>query len=78
MSVPSRDGRIIDLIIVKIYETTAVNSLPLDLLIEAHRTVDDPPRQFGVLFSAIPPDWAAYDIPVLWRQDGKAGVGRWR
>ena len=32
---PSRDGHIIDLIIVRMYETTAVNGLPLDALIEA-------------------------------------------
>ena len=76
MPIPSRDGRIIDLIIVAIYETTAVNGLPLDLLIEVRKTVSDPVKRFGVILSENPPDWASYHIPILWREDNKAGVGR--
>ena len=78
ISVPSREGHIIDLIIVAIYETTAVNGLPLDLLIEARKTVNDPAKQFGVIFSKNPPNWSQYGIPILWRQEGKAGCGRWK
>ena len=44
MPVPTLAGGIVDLVIEKIYETTSMNRLPLDLLIEAHCTVDDPPR----------------------------------
>jgi hypothetical protein len=71
-------GHIIDLQIVAIYETTAVNGHPLDLLVEAKKTNNDPVKQFGVIFSSSPPDWSAYPMPLLWREDGKAGVGRWR
>ena len=78
IAVPSREGHIVDLIIVAIYETTAVNGLPLDLLIDARKTVNDPVKQFGVVFSKNPPDWPRYNIPILWKQDGKSGVGRWR
>jgi hypothetical protein len=78
MPVPTAEGQIIDLQIVAIYETTAVNGLPLDLLIEAQKTNSDPVKQFGVVFSENPPDWSKYGIPVLWRQNGKSGVGRWK
>ena len=67
-----------DLMIVHIYETTAVNGKPLDLLIDARKTINDPIKQFGVIFSAIPPDSSQYGIPILWREHGKAGGGRWR
>ena len=69
---------IVDLIIVHIYETTAVNGLPLDFLIDARQTLKHPIKHFGVVFSKHPPDWHSYDIPVLWREDGKEGLGRWK
>lgn len=75
LSVPSADGGIVDLIIVSIYETTAVDGLPLDALIDAQKTLNDPVKQFGVVFGATPPDWSQYKIPVLWIKDG--GSGRW-
>lgn len=78
MPVPSAAGHIIDLRVVAIYETTAVNGQPLSLLISARKTVNDPVKQFGVIFSKYPPDWHNYDIPVLWREDGRAGLGRWK
>ena len=51
MCVPTRGNHIIDVLIVAIYETTAVNGLPLDLLIEAQTAENDPIKQFGVIFS---------------------------
>jgi hypothetical protein len=78
MPVPTVEGFIIDLQIVAIYETTAVKGLPLDLLVDAKKTNNDPVKQFGVIFSENPPDWSKYGIPVLWRQEGKSGVGRWK
>jgi len=78
MPVPTADLSIIDLRIIAIYETTAVNGLPLDLLIDAQKTTNDPVKQFGVIFSDTPPDWSKYRIPVLWRKDGVSGVGRWK
>ena len=78
LPVPSLAGMIVDLVIVSLYETTAVDGLPLDCLIEAQKTVNETPKQFGVVFSANPPDWHKYKIPVLWRKDGISGVGRWK
>ena len=77
MPVPTANGLIVDLRIVAIYETTAVNGEPLDLLIAAQKTKHDPVKQFGVLFSESPPDWSKYSIPVLWHCEGVPGVGRW-
>jgi hypothetical protein len=78
MPAPTAAGHIIDLQVVAIYETTAVNGRPLDLLVEAKKTNNDDVKRFGVIFSDSPPDWSKYTIPVLWRENGKAGVGRWR
>jgi hypothetical protein len=47
-------------------------------MIDARKSKDDPVNQFGVILSENPPDWSKYGIPVLWRQEGVAGVGRWR
>ena len=77
MPVPTAAGLILDLRIVSIYETTSVNGLPLDLLIDAQKTKNDPVKQFGVIFSESPPDWSKYGIPVLWHSEGVPGVGRW-
>ena len=78
MSVPTAAGTIINLRIVTMYETTSVNGQPLDLLIEAQKTKNDPAKQFGVIFSETSPEWSKYAVPVLWREDGKSGVGRWK
>ena len=78
MPVPTAAGHILDLRIVTIYETTTVNGQPLDLLIDAQKTKNDPVKQFGVIFSESPPDWSKYDIPVLWCSEGVSSVGRWR
>jgi hypothetical protein len=78
MPVPTAEGHISDLRILAIYETTSVNGMPLDLLIDAQKSDSDPVKQFGVIFSENPPDWSRYGIPVLWRQEGVSGVGRWK
>ena len=75
MSVPSRSGHIIDLIVVRIYECTAVNGQPLDALIEARKTLNEPVKQFGVIWADSPPDRTAYDIPLLWLSESDSGVG---
>ena len=77
MPVPTSAGQIIDLHIVALYETSKVNGLPLDLLIEAQTSRSDPVKKFGVIFSNKLPDWSKYPIPVLWRKDNESGVGRW-
>jgi hypothetical protein len=78
MPVPTAEGVIMDVRIVGIYETTTVNGLPLDLLIEARRSSGDPVKRFGVILSESPPDWSRYSIPVLWRRESSPGVGKWR
>lgn len=78
MPVPTAAGHILDLRIVAIYETTTINGLPLDLLIDAQKTRNYTVKQFGVIFSESPPDWSSYGIPVLWCSEGGSGVGRWR
>ena len=78
MSVPTAEGHIIDLQIVAIYETSKVNGLPLDFLVDARKTRNDPVKQFGVIFSDTPPDRGKYGIPVLWRQKDTSDVGRWK
>ena len=77
MPVPTAAGHILDLKIVALYETTSINGLPLDLLIDAQKTRNDPVKQFGVIFSDSPPDWPKNRIPVLWCSEGVPGVGRW-
>jgi hypothetical protein len=77
MPVPTSAGDILDVRIINIYETTTINGLPLDLLIDAQKTKSDPVKQFGVIFSESPPDWPKYRIPVLWCMKGGTGVGRW-
>ncbi|RLA51145.1 MAG: hypothetical protein DRQ65_08215 [Gammaproteobacteria bacterium] len=78
MPVPTAEGHISDLQILAIYETTSVNGLPLDLLIDAQKSDSDPVKQFGVIFSENPPDWSRYGIPVLWRREGVEGIGSWK
>jgi hypothetical protein len=78
MPVPTKACNILDVRIVALYETTSVNGLPLDALIEARITEEKPPVQFGVVFSPSPPDWDKYGIPVLWIDDRRTNVGRWK
>jgi hypothetical protein len=78
MPVPTKAGNIVDVRIVALYETTNVNGLPLDALVEGQVTKDKPVVQFGVVFSPQPPDWDAYGIPILWIDDSSINVGRWK
>jgi hypothetical protein len=76
MAVPTARGTIADVLIVRLFETTAVNRLPLDALIEGQTAINAPVKRFGVLFGPIPPDWPAYGLPVLWICDSDV-AGRW-
>jgi hypothetical protein len=73
MPVPTRAGAIIDLHIITLYDCTAVNGLPLDLLVEGRATNDAPLKRFGVLFADASPE-DKYPLPVLWMCDGR---GNW-
>ncbi len=77
MAVPTATDAIADVLIVRLFECTAVNGLPLDALIEAQVAINAPVKRFGVVFSAGPPDWPQYGMPVLWICDSDDGVGRW-
>ena len=63
--VPSKSGVILDLIIVRLYEVTSVDGLPLDLLIEARATHLSTIKRFGMVFSDSRPQ-DNYTIPILW------------
>jgi hypothetical protein len=77
ITVPIKRGDIADLLIVTLYETTARNRLPLDVLIEAQTAINTPTKHFGVIFGDTAPDWAQYKpLHVLW-MDGE-GNGRWK
>ncbi|MEH6637323.1 MAG: hypothetical protein V7700_17520 [Halioglobus sp.] len=73
ISVPTRKGRILDLLVERIYETTAVDGLPLDLLVEARATHQAELKRFGVVFAEVKP-LDNYPLPVLWINDA---VGSW-
>ena len=68
---PTRSHTIIDLSIVRFYETTHVDGLPLDLLIEARASKRAPLKRFGVLFAETRP-LDEYPIPLLWVRSGNA------
>jgi hypothetical protein len=78
MPVPTKIGNIVDVRIVALYETTNVNGLPLDALVEGQIMKGKPAVQFGVVFGATPPDRDAYGIPILWIDDSRTNVGRWK
>jgi hypothetical protein len=78
MPVPTKACKILDVRIVSLYETTSVNGMPLDALVEARITEEKPSVQFGVIFSAAPPDWDKYGIPILWIDDRRINIGRWK
>ena len=72
MPVPTAEGHISDLRIVAIYETTSVNGLPLDLLIDAQKSDSDSMKQFGVIFSTNTPDWPNLNNNTCSRPSGCA------
>ena len=78
MPVPTKVCYILDVRIVALYETNSVNGLPLDALIEARITEERSPVQFGAVFGPSPPDWDQYGIPILWIDDRRTNVGRWK
>ena len=55
MAVPTSKGAIADVLIVRLFETTSVNGLPLDALVEAHVAINAPVKRFGVVFGDTPP-----------------------
>ncbi len=71
--VPIRKGGVLNMRLERLFECTAVNGLPLDLLIEARASKRAPPKRFGVIFSAHRPG-NDYPLPILWLDNGQ---GTW-
>ena len=63
--VPSKAGKILDVLIVHLYEAATVDGQALDLLVEARPTHHSPMKRFGIIFSNSKPI-GKYPIPVLW------------
>ncbi|MEH6588538.1 MAG: hypothetical protein V7720_18460 [Halioglobus sp.] len=70
---PTKAGKILELAIETLYETTHVDGLALDLLVEGRAVKTSPLKRFGVLFADTKPE-DEYPIPVLWVCDG---LGTW-
>ncbi|MEM1191566.1 MAG: hypothetical protein AAGI72_23745 [Pseudomonadota bacterium] len=62
---PRKDGHIGDLLILRWYDCTAVDGLPLSALVEAAKTVNDDVWRIGIIWSATRPQ-DKYPIPALW------------
>ena len=71
--VPTKSGKIIDLLIVHLIEAAAIDGIPIDLVIDARATHRAPMKRFVVVFSNDRPA-DEYPIPCLWV---KAGTGVW-
>lgn len=76
IDVPCRAG-ITCLKIVRLYECSAVDGLPLDVLIRAQTHLAAQQIVFGVVFSDDPPLPHHYPIHLLWRQSESAENGTW-
>ena len=71
--VPTKSGNIMDMMIVHLIEATAIDGIPVDLVVEARASKRGPLKRFAVVFSeARPRD--DYPIPTLWICDG---TGSW-
>ena len=70
---PTRSGKILDMQIVHMIEATAVDGVPVDLVVEARATKASPVKRFGVVFADDRPV-DVYPIPVLWVKDGTGSL----
>ena len=68
--VPTKSGKIMDMLIVHLIEATAIDSIPVDLIIEARATHRAPLKKFAVVFAGKRPA-ENYPIPTLWICDGE-------
>ena len=73
--VPTRKGGIMDLHIHLFIEATAINGMPVDVVIHARASKRAPMKIFAVVFGDDPPT-DAYPVPVLWvREASSAWIG---
>lgn len=76
IDVPCRKG-ITCLKIVRLYECSAVDGLPLDVLIRAQTHLAAQQIVFGVVFRDQPPLPHHYPIHLLWRKPESPDNGKW-
>ena len=67
--VPTKSGKIMDMLIVHLIEATPINCLQVDLITVARPTNRPPLKKFAVVFAGKPPA-ENYPIPTLWICDG--------
>ena len=68
-TVPTRNGKIMDMLIVHLVEATAIDGIPVDLVVEARATKAAPVKRFALVFHEEQPT-EDYPIPTLWVSDG--------
>lgn len=71
--VPTKSGKIIDLLIIHLVEATAIDGIPVDLVIDARATHRAPLKRFAVAFADNQP-LDEFPIPTLGVCDG---LGVW-
>jgi hypothetical protein len=67
--VPTKSGKIIDMLIVHLVEATAIDGIAIDLVVESRARKSGPLKRFAVVFSDKRPR-EEYPIPTLWVCDG--------
>ena len=72
--VPTKDGHILDTLIVKLIEGAIIGQARVDALVEAQATKSSEIKKFAVVISPDRPE--ALSIPVLWVSDYEK-TGEW-
>ena len=68
---PTPSGGIMDMVITHLIEATAIDGVPIDLVVEARATKRAPPKRFAVVFRDEKPE-QEYPVPTLWIRRGQA------
>ena len=71
--VPTKVGNIMDMLIVHLIEATAIDGVPVDLVVDARATHRAPIKRFAVVFADKKPA-DSFPVPTLWVCDG---IGVW-
>ena len=67
---PTKSGKIMDMLIIHMVEATATDGVAVDLVVEARATHRAPVRRFAVVFADKKPT-GQYPIPTLWCSNGE-------
>jgi len=70
---PTPSGGIMDMLIIHLIEATAIDGMPIDLVVEARASKRAPYKRFAVVFSDQRPA-QDYPVPTLWVRKGQ---GSW-